>query len=193
MSRVSCAMRCCLASGSDAIVRMLCSRSASLISRTRMSFAIATSILRIVAACCASLESNCMRSSLVTPSTIAATSAPSSRSMSSGVMVGVLDRVVEQRGGDGDVVEAEVGEDQRDAERVGDVGLARAADLLPVGVAGDLVGVLDEGGVGRAVPLPVQGRAAGRPRRAPSGGGARAARNGGRCEGRHAARSCSCR
>ena len=124
------------ASGSDAIVRMLCRRSASLMSRTRMSLAIATSILRSVAACCASLESNWSRSSLVTPSTIAATSAPNSRSMSSGVMRGVLDRVVEQGGGDGDVVEAEVGEDHRDAERVRDVGLARAADLLGVGVAG---------------------------------------------------------
>ena len=49
-------MRRCFASGSDAIVRMLCSRSASLISRTRMSLAIATSILRSVAACCASLR-----------------------------------------------------------------------------------------------------------------------------------------
>ena len=49
---------------------------------------------------------------------------------------GVLDRVVEQRGGEGDVVEAEVGEDQRDPERVGDVGLAGAADLLDVGGRG---------------------------------------------------------
>ena len=69
-------MRRCLNSGSDAIVRMLWSRSASLMSRTRMSLAIATSILRSVAACWASLESNWSRSSLVTPSTMAATSAP---------------------------------------------------------------------------------------------------------------------
>ena len=46
MSSVSWAIRSCLASGSDAIVRMLWRRSASLISSTRMSFAIATSILR---------------------------------------------------------------------------------------------------------------------------------------------------
>ncbi len=52
-----------------------------------MSLAIATSILRSVAACCASLESNWRRSSLVTPSTIVATSAPSSRSMSAAVTV----------------------------------------------------------------------------------------------------------
>ena len=37
---------------------MLWSRSDSLMMRTRTSFAIATSILRIVAACCSSLESN---------------------------------------------------------------------------------------------------------------------------------------
>ena len=55
---------------------MLCRRSASLMIRTRRSLAIATSILRMVAACCASLESKRIRSSLVTPSTIAATSAP---------------------------------------------------------------------------------------------------------------------
>ena len=102
-----------------------------------MSLAIATSILRSVAACCASFESNWSRSSLVTPSTMRGDSAPNSRSMSSIGDRGVLDRVVEQRGGDGDVVEAEVGEDHRHAERVGDVGLARAADLVGVGVAGD--------------------------------------------------------
>ena len=56
---------------------------------------------------------------------------------------GVFDRVVEQRGGDGDVVEPEIGEHQRHADRVRDVGLARAADLLAVGVAGDVEGVLD--------------------------------------------------
>jgi hypothetical protein len=50
-----------------------------------MSLAMATSILRIVAACCASLESNLTRSSLVTPSTMAATSSPNSAATSSRV------------------------------------------------------------------------------------------------------------
>ena len=59
--------------GMTEMVRMLCSRSASLISRTRQSWAMAMNILRIVAACWASLESNSRRSSLVTPSTTAAT------------------------------------------------------------------------------------------------------------------------
>ncbi len=85
MSRVSCAVRVCRAAGSAAIVRMLCNRSASLMTRTRRSFAIATSILRSVAACWASFESKWTRSSFVTPSTIAAASAPKSSSTSSRV------------------------------------------------------------------------------------------------------------
>src|SRR5438445_709455 len=68
-------MRCCLASDRAAMVRMLWRRSASLISRTLMSLAMATSILRMVAACCASLESKRTRSSLVTPPATGATAA----------------------------------------------------------------------------------------------------------------------
>ncbi|CAB4630525.1 unannotated protein [freshwater metagenome] len=79
---VSLAIRCCFSTGIAAIVLMLCKRSANLMIRTRKSLAIATSILRIVAACCSSFESNCRRSSLVTPSTIAATSLPKSFSTS---------------------------------------------------------------------------------------------------------------
>ena len=83
---VSLAMRCCFSCGIAAIVRMLCSRSASLMTSTRRSAAMATSILRIVAACCASRESNWMRSSLVTPSTIAAISLPKLLSTSCSVI-----------------------------------------------------------------------------------------------------------
>ncbi len=60
------------------MVRMLWSRSASLIISTRQSWAMAMNILRIVAACWASLESNSRRSNLVTPSTTAATFSPNS-------------------------------------------------------------------------------------------------------------------
>ena len=48
-----------------------------------MSFATATSIFLIEAACWASLVSNFIRSSLVTPSTIEATSCPNTSSMRS--------------------------------------------------------------------------------------------------------------
>ena len=46
ISSVSLALSCCLCFGIEPIVRMLCSRSASLIRMTRMSRAIATIILR---------------------------------------------------------------------------------------------------------------------------------------------------
>ncbi len=78
MSRVSSAVRRCFHSGITDSVRMLCSRSASFMTSTLQSLAIATSILRIVAACCASFESKRSRSNLVTPSTIAATAGPNS-------------------------------------------------------------------------------------------------------------------
>ena len=129
MSRVSWALRFCFHSGMAAMVCMLCRRSASLMSRTRGSLAMATSILRMVAACWACLESKRTRSSLVTPSTMAATSGPNSRLDLGEAEAGVLDRVVEQGGGDGHVVEAEAGQDGRHRQRVGDVGLARVAQL----------------------------------------------------------------
>src|SRR5690606_40588441 len=59
---------------------------------------------------------------------------------------GVLDGVVQQRGGDGHVVEAEVGDDAGDGHRVLDVGLARVARLPPVGLGGPQVGTGDQVG-----------------------------------------------
>ena len=81
MSRVSSAVRRCFHSGITDNVRMLWSRSASLMTSTLQSLAIATSILRMVAACCASFESKRSRSNFVTPSTIAATAEPNSSSI----------------------------------------------------------------------------------------------------------------
>ena len=66
--------------------------------------------------------------------------------------LGVLDRVVQQRARERDVVEAEVGEDHRHTERVRDVGVAGAAHLIAVGVAGDDVGTLDQRNVGVGAP-----------------------------------------
>ncbi|CCB77998.1 exported protein of unknown function [Streptantibioticus cattleyicolor NRRL 8057 = DSM 46488] len=59
------------------MVRMLCRRSASLMTSTRGSLAMATTILRTVSACAAS--PNLTLSSLVTPSTSRATCSPKSR------------------------------------------------------------------------------------------------------------------
>ena len=61
---------------------MLCSRSASLMSTTRMSSAMARNILRMFSACCSSWERALNLDSLVTPSTRCATSAPNRSSMS---------------------------------------------------------------------------------------------------------------
>ena len=144
MSSVSCAIRFCFASGSDAIVRMLCKRSASLISRTRTSFAIATSILRIVAACCASLESNCNRSSLVTPSTIAATSAPNSASRSPSVTDVSSTASWSNAAASVRSSRPRSASIERDADGMRDVRVAGTAHLVLVRVARHLVRVLDE-------------------------------------------------
>ena len=63
-------------------MRMLCSRSASLMRTTRMSSAIASSIFRMFSACCCSWLWVQKRDSFVTPSTRCATSAPKLSSMS---------------------------------------------------------------------------------------------------------------
>ena len=57
--------------------------------------------------------------------------------------LGVLDGVVEQGGGDGDLVESDVGDDAGDGQRVVDVALAAGAQLAAVGLGGDLVGAVD--------------------------------------------------
>ena len=144
---------------------MLCSRSASLMISTRRSRAIATSILRIVAACWASLESNCRRSSLVTPSTIAATSAPNACLDVGEGDLGVLDRVVQQRGGQRDLVEADLGNDPGHGQRVVDVALAAAARLVAMRFLGRLVGAVDHRHRRLRVPAAVRARAAASARR----------------------------
>ena len=64
---------------------------------------------------------------------------------------GVLDRVVQQRGGQRGRRHAELGEDRRHGERVRDVGVAGLAQLAPVGLLGDDVGLLDDRDVGLGV------------------------------------------
>ena len=58
--------------------------------------------------------------------------------------VGVLDDVVQQRGGDGGVVELELGEDRRHLERVGEVGIARLPHLVAVRLHGVHVGAIEQ-------------------------------------------------
>ena len=123
---------------------MLCNRSASLISRTRQSSAMATSILRMVAACWASLELNWRRSSLVTPSTTRATPSPNVCSIVSSVSPGVLHRIVQERRRHGLGVEAQLGDDRRHGHRVRDVGLAGAPELTLVRRGGRPPGLDDQ-------------------------------------------------
>ena len=65
---------------------------------------------------------------------------------------GVLDGVVQQGGGHRLGVETQVGDDPGDGDRVGDVGLARAAQLAGVGHGGRLGGPDDQRGVVPGVP-----------------------------------------
>src|SRR5580693_4760073 len=102
---------------------MLCSRSASLMTRTLMSRDIATTILRTVSAWAASPYLTL--SSLVTPSTSSAISSPNSR-----------------RGADRLVVHAELGEDRGHRQRMGDVRVAAVPPLAGMLRRGDLVRVL---------------------------------------------------
>ena len=64
------------------------------------------------------------------------------------VVVGVLHGVVQQRRGDRLRADPEVGEDLRHRDRVRDVRLAALAQLPVVGALGGGVGALDEGDVG---------------------------------------------
>src|ERR1700681_2806934 len=105
MSRVSSAMRWREAGGTNSSVRMLCRRSASFISSTRTSSAIANNSLRRFSACFD------QRADLVAKNLV---------DFAAG-RLGILDRVVQQRRHDGGVIELEVGQDRRDFERMREI------------------------------------------------------------------------
>ena len=91
----------------------------------------------------------------MTPSTIVATSAPNCLDVGEGDL-GVLDRVVQQRGGERGLVEADVGDDAGDLQRVVDVALAAAAQLVPVRLVGGREGLRDHRRAGLRLALPVR-------------------------------------
>ena len=72
--------------------------------------------------------------------------------------LGVLDRVVEEGRGDGDLVEPDVGDDAGHGQRVVDVALAAGAELAAVRLGGDLVGPVDRGDRRLGVPAAVAGQ-----------------------------------
>ena len=63
----------------------------------------------------------------------------------------VLDRVVQQRGDDGRHVQLEVGQDGGDFERMGEIGIARGAELLAVRLHGIDIGLVEQRLVGVGV------------------------------------------
>ena len=95
----------------------------------------ATSILRTVAACWASLESNWRRSSLVTPVDDEGDRRTEVPIDDLGGDPGVLHRVVEEGGGHRLGVETQVGHDAGHGDGMGDVGLAGPSELAGVGHA----------------------------------------------------------
>ena len=72
--------------------------------------------------------------------------------------LGVFNRIVKECGGDGGVVETDVGDDLGHGERVVDVPLAALARLALVSDPRDFIGLGHEGGVGLGVPTPVRGK-----------------------------------
>ena len=57
---------------------------------------------------------------------------------------GVLDRVVQQRRGDGGIVELEVGQDRGDFERMGEIGIAGGARLRAMRLHGVDIGAVEQ-------------------------------------------------
>ena len=68
--------------------------------------------------------------------------------------LGILDGVVQQRGGDGRVVELEVGEDRRDLDRMRKIRIAGGAPLLAMGLHGVDIGAIEQRLVGVWIVAP---------------------------------------
>ena len=127
---------------------MLCRRSASLTRRTRMSLEMASRSLRKFSACSAFLVTRSSFLILVRPSTREPISAPNSASISLPRGAGVLDGVVQQRGGDGGVVEPHLGEDGGDFEGMGEERGAGGPLLIAMRLHGVDIGPVEQRLVG---------------------------------------------
>ena len=128
------------------MVRMLCSRSASLITSTRGSRAIAMIILRMVSASAAVAERHLVQLGDAVDQVADLLAEVGGQRLQR--VAGVLDGVVQQRGDQRGGVHAEVGQDVGDGQRVGDVRVAGAAQLVGVPLLGHLVGPLQQRQVG---------------------------------------------
>ena len=131
------------------MVRMLCSRSASLTRITRTSRVIASSILRNDSACDSSRVEKLQLVELgQAVDQIGGRRAEALDQLGLGDAA-ILHRVVHQRGHDRLGVELPVGAQAGDRDRMGDVGLAAGAELAEVGLVGEAVGLAHPPDVGR--------------------------------------------
>ena len=140
--------RRCFARSTASIVRMLCSRSASLTRMTRTSRVIASSILRNDSACdlLARREAQLVELGQAVDE-VGGRRAEALDQLGLGDAA-ILHRVVHQRGHDRLRVELPFGAQARDGDRVRDVGLARGAELAEVRFVGEAVGVAHASDVG---------------------------------------------
>ena len=158
-------------------VRMLCSRSASFTSSTRMSRLIARTSLRKFSACLVRSDCSSSRVSLVTPSTSVGDLVPEALVDFGQLDRRILDHVVQQPGDDRGGIQPVAGQDVGHRQRVGDVGVAVVAPLRAVRLLGHHVRVVDQTGVGlRIVSRAAWLRQRGAPSGGRAGGGAMAAR-----------------
>ena len=125
------------------MVRMLCSRSASLTRMTRRSRDIASNILRKDSACDSSFGRELQLVQL--GQAIDQVGGGRLKALDQFGLgdAAVLDHIVHQRGHDGLGIQLPLGADARDGDRVGDVGLATGARLAQVGLVRKAVGLAD--------------------------------------------------
>ena len=154
MSSVSSAMRRREACGTNSSVRMLCRRSASLTSSTRTSSAIASSSLRRFSACLALARDQLQPFQLGEPFDQRADLVAEHIVDLGARRLGILDGVVQQGSDDGGVIELEVGQDRRDFERMGKIGIAGRARLRAVRLHGVDIGAIEQVFVGIGIIRP---------------------------------------
>ncbi len=127
---------------------MLCRRSASLTRSTRTSSEIASKqlaqVFRLLGLLGDEIELLDLRQALDQPADVLAEEF---------VDLGarrrrVLDRIVQQGDGDGRLVEMHVGQDGGDFERMGDIGIAAGALLLPMLLHGIDIGLVQQSFIG---------------------------------------------
>ena len=136
------------------MVRMLCSRSATLITSTRGSRAIAMIILRMVSRLGGVAEIDLVELGDAVDEVGDLVAELVGQLLER--VAGVFDGVVQQRRDQRGRVHAQFGEDVRDGERMRDVRVAGLAELAGVPLLGDVVGALQQREIRLRIQLAVQ-------------------------------------